>query len=84
MCLAEQMAKVVWLQVLNDVLSFNRMESGRFTQSRKPLDLHKCMQLVALAHTPHANASGLYLKTELDPEIDKLGGIFISDELRLR
>lgn len=71
-------------KVLNDVLSFNRMESGKFTQSRKPLDLHKSVQLVVLSHNAQAHAAGLYLKAELDPEIDKLGGMFISDEMRIR
>jgi hypothetical protein len=56
----------------------------QFTQSRKPFDLHKSVQLVVLSHNAQAQASGLYLKAELDPEIDKLGGTFISDEMRLR
>ena len=56
----------------------------QFTQSRKPLDLHKSVQLVVLSHNAQAQAGGLYLKAELDPEIDKLGGTFISDEMRIR
>ena len=58
--------------------------SRQFTQSRKPFELHKSVQLVVLSHNAQAQASGLYLKAELDPEIDKLGGTFVSDEMRIR
>lgn len=91
-------------KVLNDVLSFNRMESGRvrlrnssrpcisvlttplpkFTQARKPFDFHKSVQIVILSHRAQALAGNLYLQCELDPEIDRLGGRFMGDEMRLR
>ncbi|KAJ9096383.1 hypothetical protein QFC21_005205 [Naganishia friedmannii] len=71
-------------KVLNDVLSFNRMESGRFTQARKPFNFHKSVQIVFLSHRAQALAGNLYLESELDPEIDRLGGRFMGDEMRLR
>ncbi|KAJ9114333.1 hypothetical protein QFC22_005785 [Naganishia vaughanmartiniae] len=71
-------------KVLNDVLSFNRMESGRFTQARKPFDFHKSVQIVFLSHRAQALAGNLYLESDLDPEIDRLGGRFMGDEMRLR
>ncbi|KAJ9105873.1 hypothetical protein QFC20_004208 [Naganishia adeliensis] len=71
-------------KVLNDVLSFNRMESGRFTQARKPFDFHKSVQIVILSHRAQALAGNLFLQCELDPEIDRLGGRFMGDEMRLR
>jgi signal transduction histidine kinase len=33
------------MQVLNDVLSFNRMESGNFTQAKAPFDFHRQMAM---------------------------------------
>ncbi|ORY21896.1 hypothetical protein BCR39DRAFT_488115 [Naematelia encephala] len=71
-------------KVLNDVLSFNRMESGKFTQARKPFDFHQCMQLVALSHRVQAQKAGIELIVDLDKDIDKVGGIFVGDEMRLR
>ena len=71
-------------KVLNDVLSFNRMEAGKFTQARKPFDFHKSINLVALSHRPQAHSSGIELLIDLDGDIDKVGGVFIGDEMRLR
>lgn len=71
-------------KVLNDVLSFNRMESGKFTQARKPFDFHKSVQIVILSHRSQAIASDLELSADCDPAVDQLGGIFIGDEMRIR
>jgi signal transduction histidine kinase len=71
-------------KVLNDVLSFNRMEAGKFAQARKPFDFHKSINLVAMSHRPQANAAGIGFHVELDPDIDKIGGVFVGDEMRLR
>lgn len=71
-------------KVLNDVLSFNRMEAGKFTQARKPFDFHKSINLVALSHRPQAQSSGIELLIDLDTDIDKVGGVFVGDEMRLR
>jgi signal transduction histidine kinase len=71
-------------KVLNDVLSFNRMEAGKFAQARKPFDFHKSINLVAMSHRPQAHVAGITFEVELDGDIDKLGGMFIGDEMRLR
>jgi signal transduction histidine kinase len=71
-------------KVLNDVLSFNRMEAGKFAQARKPFDFHKSINLVAMSHRPQAHAAGIEFHVELDGDIDKLGGMFVGDEMRLR
>ncbi|KAL7421501.1 hypothetical protein Q5752_003270 [Cryptotrichosporon argae] len=71
-------------KVLNDVLSFNRMESGKFTQARKAFRFHQSIQLVALSHRLQAEMAGVDLLVELDSAIDKIGGMFIGDEMRLR
>lgn len=71
-------------QVLNDVLSFSRMENGNLIQARKPFDFHKAINVVALSHRVQAEVAGVELVTELDPCIDALGGVFIGDDMRLR
>ncbi|KAK4683944.1 hypothetical protein P7C73_g6264, partial [Tremellales sp. Uapishka_1] len=71
-------------KVLNDVLSFNRMESGKFAQARKPFEFHKSIQLVALSHRMQAQMAGIDLIVDLDRDIDKIGGVFVGDEMRLR
>ena len=66
------------------MLSFNRMESGKFAQARKPFEFHKSIQLVALSHRMQAQMAGIDLIVELDKGIDKIGGMFVGDEMRLR
>ncbi len=60
------------------------MESGKFAQARKPFEFHKSIQLVALSHRMQAQMAGIDLIVDLDKDIDKLGGVFIGDEMRLR
>lgn len=70
-------------KVLNDVLSFNRMESGTLIQARKPFAFHKYIQIVVFSQKPKSDQ--LELKLHLDPRVDEVcGGIFIGDEMRLR
>lgn len=69
--------------VLNDVLSFNRMESGQLTLARKPFNLHQSMRLVAMSHRAQAEMTGVRFITQLDPRIDNLG-VVIGDEMRLK
>jgi len=71
-------------KVLNDVLSFNRMEAGNLEQARKPFDFHKTINIVALLHRVHAEHAGLHFDLDLDPHIDELGGLVVGDEMRLR
>lgn len=66
------------------MLSFNRMESGTFTQAKAPFSLHKSMHLITLSHAPPAHMRGITLDSDLDPKIDSLGFCFIGDEMRLR
>lgn len=71
-------------QVLNDVLSFNRMESGNFTQAKAPFDFHRQMAMCASQHHAQAQAKDLAIITDLDKRIDELGHTLIGDEMRLR
>jgi signal transduction histidine kinase len=68
------------MQVLNDVLSFNRMESGNFTQAKAPFDFHRQMAMCASSHHAQAQAKDLAIITDLD----ELGHTLIGDEMRLR
>lgn len=71
-------------QVLNDVLSFNRMETGKFSQAKAPFDFHRSIELTAMSHSVAAHSKGIELVTELDRRIDSLGCAFVGDEMRLR
>jgi signal transduction histidine kinase len=71
-------------KVLNDVLSFGRMEAGNLEQARKPFAFHKAINIVALLHRVHAAHANLDFDVELDPQIDEVGGLVVGDEMRLR
>lgn len=71
-------------KVLNDVLSFNRMESGNLVLAHKPFRFHKAVQLVGLAHRPTADVVGLDFELDLDPRIDTVSPVVLGDEMRLR
>jgi hypothetical protein len=60
------------------------MADKQFTQARKPFEFHKAISLVALSHRAQAHATGIELIVELDGDIDKIGGVFMGDEMRLR
>lgn len=70
-------------KVLNDVLSFNRMESGNFVLARKPFDFHHAIHVVALSNRVKADLTGIDFHLDLDPAIDELGGTLVGDEMRL-
>lgn len=70
-------------KVLNDVLSFNKMEDGRLAFSRAPFSLHSAVNEATLLHRAAAEAAGLDFHLDLDERIDALGAI-IGDELRVR
>ncbi|KAG8901542.1 hypothetical protein FRB99_005224 [Tulasnella sp. 403] len=57
-------------KVLNDVLDFNRMDSGRFESVSKPYAFHKIIKSMLVPLQLTADARGLHLIIELDPKID--------------
>ena len=59
-------------------------DGPQFSQARKPFDFHKSIQLVALSHRMQAQMAGIEFIVDLDRDIDKIGGSFIGDEMRLR
>ncbi|KAG9016698.1 hypothetical protein FRB90_002453 [Tulasnella sp. 427] len=59
-------------KVLNDVLDFNRMDSGRFESVSKPYAFHKVIKGMLVPLQLTANARGLHLIIELDEQIDRV------------
>lgn len=57
-------------KVLNDVLDFNRMDSGRFESVLKPYAFHKVMRSLFVPLQLATDARGLQFVTELDKSID--------------
>ncbi|KAG8692513.1 hypothetical protein FRC08_009723 [Ceratobasidium sp. 394] len=57
-------------KVLNDVLDFNRMDSGRFETVSKPFAFHAVIRSMLVPLGLGASAKGLQLIVELDEEID--------------
>ncbi|KAH7335379.1 hypothetical protein B0J17DRAFT_669914 [Rhizoctonia solani] len=57
-------------KVLNDVLDFNRMDSGRFESVSKPYAFHTVMRSMLVPLRLAADARGLELISEFDPAID--------------
>ena len=59
-------------KVLNDVLDFNRMDSGRFESVSRPYPFHKVMRSLFVPLRLATDARGLSFVTELDKSIDEV------------
>lgn len=59
-------------KVLNDVLDFNRMDSGRFESVSRPYPFHKVMRSLFVPLRMATDARGLSFATELDKGIDDI------------
>ena len=57
-------------KVLNDVLDFNRMDSGRFESVLRPYAFHKVMRSLFVPLRLATDARGLELIIDLDDRID--------------
>lgn len=57
-------------KVLNDVLDFNRMDSGRFENVARPYPFHSVMRSMFVPLQLATDARGLKFTTELDKSID--------------
>ncbi|EIN11065.1 hypothetical protein PUNSTDRAFT_125617 [Punctularia strigosozonata HHB-11173 SS5] len=58
-------------KVLNDVLDFNRMDSGRFESVHKPYRFHETVNSLLVPLRLATDARGLRLVTSLDPAVDR-------------
>ncbi|KIJ55470.1 hypothetical protein M422DRAFT_240090 [Sphaerobolus stellatus SS14] len=59
-------------KVLNDVLDFNRMDSGRFESVNRPYSFHTVLRSMLVPLQLAADARGLILHTEIDRRIDEV------------
>ncbi|KAG8909695.1 hypothetical protein FRC00_009629 [Tulasnella sp. 408] len=59
-------------QVLNDVLDFHRMESGKFRCVRRPYAFHRTLGAALQGLALGAQAKGIKLRREFDHDIDVL------------
>lgn len=59
-------------KVLNDVLDFNRMDSGRFESVLKPYAFHKVMRSLFVPLQLATSARGLTFIADLDKSIDEV------------
>ncbi|KAJ3743803.1 hypothetical protein DFH05DRAFT_1400075 [Lentinula detonsa] len=59
-------------QVLNDVLDFNRLDSGQFELVSKPYAFHQTIRSLFIPLQMATAQKGLTLHTQLDPDIDKV------------
>ncbi|KAL1740419.1 histidine kinase [Schizophyllum fasciatum] len=59
-------------QVLNDVLDFNRLDSGRFEFANAPFAFHQAVRSLIVPLEIATNARNLKFKVNVDPNIDKV------------
>lgn len=59
-------------KVLNDVLDFDRMDSGKFESANRPYAFHQVMRSLFVPLQLATAARNLEFVTELDPAIDKI------------
>jgi signal transduction histidine kinase/CheY-like chemotaxis protein len=69
------------LRILDDVLDFSRVESGKFSLENIPFALHEVLESAIEVVRPKAEAKGLRLDLDLDP---KLPAWLLGDPVRLK
>lgn len=69
------------LSLLNDILDFEKIESGKMELEHIDFDLSRLIQGVVTLMSGHAEAKGVVLKAELDPAAPRY---VIGDPVRLR
>lgn len=69
------------LYLINDILDFNKLEAGKVELELQPFDLQKQVQTVVEMTKTNAEVKGIYLKTDIHPELSQW---YLGDEGRLR
>jgi PAS domain S-box-containing protein len=69
------------LTIIDDILDFSRMESGRFELETRTFDLRECVENVLDIHATRAFSKGLELVSEIEEEVP--AGV-VGDSSRLR
>lgn len=68
------------LTIINDILDFAKLESGKFVIDEKPFDFNEMMDRVIATHSAAVNKKELHMSVDID---DKIPRKLIGDELRL-
>ena len=58
----------VQVQLIDDLLDLSRISAGKMRLDIRPLELDKVLQAALDAVRPAADAKGIYLETDLDPD----------------
>ncbi|MDE6319275.1 MAG: hypothetical protein K2M22_06160 [Lachnospiraceae bacterium] len=66
--------------IINDVLDFAKLESGKFVIDERPFDFQEMMDKVIATHSAVVNKKELHMSVDID---DKIPRKLIGDELRL-
>jgi len=69
------------MSLLNDILDFEKIESGKMDLERIDFDLHRLANSIITLMSGHANNKGIYLKLNMDPSLPRY---VIGDPVRLR
>ena len=68
------------LTIINDILDFAKLESGKFVIDEKPFDFQEMMDKVVATHSAVVNKKELHMSVDID---EKIPHKLIGDELRL-
>lgn len=68
------------LTIINDILDFAKLESGKFVIDEKPFDFQEMMDRVIATHSAAVNKKELHMSVDID---EKIPHKLIGDELRL-
>lgn len=68
------------LTIINDILDFAKLESGKFVIDEKPFDFREMMDRVIATHSAAVNKKELHMSVDID---EKIPNRLIGDELRL-
>lgn len=69
------------MSLLNDILDFEKIESGKLDLELIDFDLHRMANSILTLMSGHAHNKGVYLKLELDPRVPRY---VVGDPVRLR
>lgn len=69
------------LALLNDILDFEKIETGKMDLEMVDFDLHRLLHGIVTLMSGHAAAKGIYLKIDMDPAIPRF---VTGDPVRLR
>ncbi len=68
------------LAIINNILDYAKLETGKFTIDEREFDFYKMMERVVATHSVEINKKELRLRVSVD---DKIPQLLIGDELRL-